>query len=203
MLPGKDLYYECPKCKNILSKGSLLSGNNIGAELFSDGKQIAPMLPEFPSISKCSKCSTIFWLNKVSIIDNDEIEDVEQAKFLTPDEYIIAIQNNNYKSKKEELFLRTRLWWKFNNRIRDNKALFEKENDEKIWAENIERLIKLLNYNDIDQRIMIAELNRNLGNFQKCSDILATLTNPDYDDFKELFAREIANKNTNVFKLWG
>ena len=202
MLPGQDLYYECPMCSSLLSNRSLTSGNTFGAEQFSDGKQIAPMLPEFPSISKCSKCNNIFWLNKENEVEVEELDGIEYANFLNIDEYSLAIHNKNYKSKGEEIFLRKRIWWEFNDRVRAGKDLFETDNDDVTWIENTHSLLGLLDSKKIDQRIMIAELNRNLGNFQKSKEILATITDPDYKEILGLFAKEIANENRNVFQLW-
>jgi len=48
MLPGPNEYFKCSKCSQIVSRGSIASGNTFGAVLYSDGNQIAPMLPKFP-----------------------------------------------------------------------------------------------------------------------------------------------------------
>ncbi|MCL2039289.1 MAG: hypothetical protein FWG85_02540 [Bacteroidetes bacterium] len=60
---GPYYIYKCPKCSNLLQKGSISSGNNLGATHYSDGKTILPMLPQFPNLTKCKKCNTILWLN--------------------------------------------------------------------------------------------------------------------------------------------
>jgi hypothetical protein len=52
MRPGPDYIFECPKCSTLIKRGSLKSGNGFGAKLFSDGKQVAPRLPEFPKLTK-------------------------------------------------------------------------------------------------------------------------------------------------------
>ena len=106
--------YKCPNCRNTLSKGSLLSGNTIGAKLFSDGKQIAPMLPEFPMITICTECDTIFWLNKktevknrnpvkillhkIMKVKNSSHVNIERARFLTISEYLAALENEKNRS---------------------------------------------------------------------------------------------------------
>ena len=74
MIPGPDYIYECPnsKCPNHLIQGSLASGNTFGQRIFSDGKNIAPMLTQFSTITKCQKCDTIFWMKdakKIGEID--------------------------------------------------------------------------------------------------------------------------------------
>lgn len=46
MLPGNPQILTCPYCGQTKNIMSLLSGNTFGAQLWSDNKQIAPMLPE-------------------------------------------------------------------------------------------------------------------------------------------------------------
>jgi len=62
MTPGPDLAYKCPNCGKFIARESIGSGNTCGATLYSDGKCIAPMLPEFPYIIKCKKCKVFYWL---------------------------------------------------------------------------------------------------------------------------------------------
>ena len=68
MIPGGNIYYTCPICKNIISKGTLISGNTFGAKHYSDHKTIADMLPQYPEITKCKKCHNIFWLDEELLI---------------------------------------------------------------------------------------------------------------------------------------
>lgn len=199
MILGNNKYYECPNCSNILAKGSLISGNTFGAQLFSDGKQIAPMLPEFPSITKCPKCSSIFWLKDE--IEDKEFENFDDATFLNIFEYYAVLEHENYNSPDEELFIRERIWWLFNDRVRSGKDLFISEAEKTIWKENIDRLILMLEYEDLNQRIMIAELNRNLGNFRECKDILDSISDPNFNWFQKAFEKELTKENKNVFQL--
>ena len=46
MMPGNPRILICPFCGTEKQIMSLISGNTFGAELWSDNKQIAPMLPE-------------------------------------------------------------------------------------------------------------------------------------------------------------
>ena len=68
MIPGPQYVYKCPSCGNLLQQESLMSGNTFGAHLYSDGKREAPMLPEFPAISRYRKCNLVFWLFKLELI---------------------------------------------------------------------------------------------------------------------------------------
>lgn len=199
MIPGEDEFYECPICGNILSRGSLMSGNTFGAKLYSDGKQIARMLPEFPSITKCPKCTSIFWLKDE--IKSRKTGDADRASFLTIPEYLSVLEHKNYDSSAEENFIRTRIWWLFNDRVRSGRNLFISEAEKTIWKDNIDCLISMQDYEDINKRIMLAELNRNLGNFQECKDILTSISDPNMDWLIEAFENELTKENTKVFQL--
>lgn len=207
MLPGPELVYKCPNCDNLIKNGSLMSGNTIGALIFSDGKRIAPMLPEFPDLTICKKCDHIFWLSKLKEIgsfnwgQNFQEQNVDDAEFLTIDEYFRALELGVPDNIEEEIFIRQRILWTFNDRVRDGEKLFNSENDNAKWKSNIDRLITILDKDEIDNKIMIAELNRALGNFDKCLTIIDGIEIPELDWLKEAFRKECNNKNQKVFQL--
>ena len=201
MLPGPIEYYKCPKCQSLTSRGSLLSGNTFGAKLYSDGKQIAPMLPEFPAIIKCKKCGTFFWLkdeNEIKI--EDETIESYSAEFLSVNEYNEAINSEIFTNNKELHFLRIRLWWAFNDRIRQNNDIFLSENDQQIYEKNCLKLLEILDKNDINEKIMCAEIYRNLGSFNECQKIIETLEDK-FSWIKELLNIECNNNNKNVIVI--
>ena len=200
MLFGLDQYYQCPKCSNILYKGSLISGNTMGAKLYSDGKEIAPMLIEFPVISKCSKCNTIFWLENEIEIENHK--DSEKAEFLTISDYQTALKNKLFRSKEEEIYIRKGIIWGFNDRLRNGDPLIDSESEKEIWTNNIQKLISLLDQNDLEEKILIIELLRYQGNFMDSLGLLETIHNPKLEWLVQLFGKEISNKNKNVFQLY-
>ena len=63
MLPGPTLIITCPKCNAPHRTGTLQSGNTFGAVCWSDGKMVAPMMPEEPTFTKCSACGTFCWVS--------------------------------------------------------------------------------------------------------------------------------------------
>jgi len=256
MEQGPSYVYKCPNCDNLILISSLLSGNTFGAKNYSDGKQVAPMLQESPKITKCPKCDTIFWLNGKNEFERYEMvyhkiqqfKHLKRANFLSFYEYITAIDNKVYKSRNDEIYIRQRLWWCFNDRVRDNVALFSCGSDEKIWYENINNLLNILveesdayqkvindtkneidfttnneynlsesnkpEYTDFNNlflrrttkendslKITIAEIHRNLGNFEKCMEILNSIENTEFNWLKEAFRKECNNRNTLVFLL--
>jgi hypothetical protein len=209
MLPGPYFVYKCPNCGNFLTKGSLMSGNTFGAKIFSDGKRIAPMLPEFPNLTKCKKCETIFWLSKLKEIEtyewddqkNTEWQKADEADFLEIEDYYNAIKNGIAENKEEEINIRRLIWWTYNDRIRKGQNIFNDEKDELCWLENIKRLKTLLDQSDINQRIMIAEINRNLGDFENCVSIVQSIVDNDLNWLKEKFLNECKRKNKWVIEL--
>lgn len=209
-LPGPDYTYRCPECSNLLKRGSLLSGNTFGATLYSDGKMIAPMLPEFPNLTKCEKCDTILWLSDMKAIDTNAIRDTEnvlpqknadRVKFLGVHDLSRFLEWDTVKNDKErEKTVRQRIWWTFNDRVRAGKEIFVQENDEVLWKQNCVRLIELLDTKDVNQKIMAAELHRNLGEFDACMELINALDD-DFDWIIEKFKKECDNKNKTLIKL--
>ena len=73
MLPGPDQMIACPKCKGVARYMTLMSGNTFGARVWTDGKQVAPMLPNPPAVVKCRHCEECYWLSEA-----EEIGSVDQ-----------------------------------------------------------------------------------------------------------------------------
>lgn len=209
MLQGPNYIYQCPKCDNLLSKGSLDSGNTFGTKMYSDGNRISPMLSEFPNLTKCSKCNTIFWLSKMKELGsyelgkniNEQWRAAEEAKFLTVYEYFTALETLISITKDDELFIRRRILWHFNDKTRIGEPLFSSKTDENLWLDNIKTLLDLLDINDINEKILLAELNRNLGNFERCVGILDSIEMTNLVWLKKAYKNECDIKNTKVFQL--
>ena len=97
MIPGPIEILECPYCKTYYKSNSLLSGNTCGALYWTDGKWKAPMLPQYPDVTKCTTCYNFFWIDdafKVGSIDVFtresrplEFENAREIKSLSIKEY--------------------------------------------------------------------------------------------------------------------
>ena len=186
-----------------------MSGNTFGAKIFSDGKRIAPMLPEFPDLTKCKKCDTIFWLSKLKEIgtyqwgdkNSSNWEKADNADFLDIEDYFKALNENITENKQEERFIRQSIWWSYNDRKRNGRNQFTDENDEIRWRENCIELISLLDQTDLNQKIMTAEIHRNLGDFENCNILIQNVDNNDLNWLKEKFINECNRKNKWVIEL--
>jgi hypothetical protein len=84
-LPGPDCYYSCPNCAKELLQGSWLSFNNFGATYWTDGREQAPMMPGFNSVTRCSGCQTFFWLEDAEC----RMEKASSAGWSGPDDRVV------------------------------------------------------------------------------------------------------------------
>lgn len=212
MLPGPTIIYKCPKCGNLIKNDSLLSGNTIGACHYSDGKMIALMMPDRPDITKCQKCKKILWLDDQCDIGSYDLweepnvdaewKNADQAYFLTIDEYLEALDSNLPEFIEQEYYLRLRVWWAYNDRVRwKGNKLFKNEQDEALWKANLEKLLELLDLDDYNDKIMSAEIYRCLGDFETCLSIIRGIQEPDFENIKDAFTKACKEKNTNVFQF--
>ncbi|NTU72720.1 hypothetical protein HGB07_00915 [Candidatus Roizmanbacteria bacterium] len=191
MLPGPTIYRECPSCNKPFTEHSLTSGNTFGAVYWSDGKMDAEMLPEFPAIVKCPDCNNIFWISDATVIgmydwfrgeDYEEPEEWKKAKSvidLKIEDYITAIEEKVFSGDdNREEYLRIHLWWLINDLIRyENRqpGLFKQHND--MFRANLKHLDKLLRCKDDDEKLMKAEIARELGEFDLCVNRLEDVSN--------------------------
>lgn len=209
MLLGPNTVYKCPNCENLITNGSLMSGNTNGAKIYSDGRMFATMYPEYPEITKCRNCDAIFWLNKIEEIgtynwgdaDNQDWENADEADFLYLDDYFRALKSGLATDKDEEIYIRENIWWAYNNRIRGGKKIFETNEDELVWEKNVKKLLELLDHSEEGDQIMVAELYRNLGNYKESISILKGIDNEYQNSVKKKLLKACKQKNRWVFLL--
>lgn len=208
MLYGQTYVYQCPHCSQFLTRNSLLSGNTFGSILYSDGKRISPMLPEFPDLTKCKKCGTLFWLSKLKETGSyewggskkKEWLSAEHAEFPAIADLMKSLDIGIAENKKEEIFIRIHIWWAYNDRVRAGEEMFINDDDESDWRKNLTSLLTLFDQSDVNQLLMSAEIYRNLGDFSNCEKLIAGL-NEKLAQIKEVLQKECARKNKLVVKL--
>ena len=66
--PGPTTVIACPHCGAAARQSTIMSGNTFGMEVWTDGKRIAPMLPESPPVVQCHKCQKCFWLTSAPVL---------------------------------------------------------------------------------------------------------------------------------------
>lgn len=211
MTPGPTYVYRCPNCDNLISRGSVSSGNTLDIRVYSDGRRIAPMMPQFPSITRCKKCNNFFWIRDAAEVAWYEPGQVvkfewlnaQQAYFLTVYEYAEALNKQFAANLEEEKYIRIRIWRGFNDRVREGGELFTNSDDERLWKDNIHKLLSLLDPEDDNQKLIMAELHRNYGHFDECLGILNFLDHPEMTRVIAAIRKECEAQRTLVFQLNG
>ena len=213
MIPGLDYIYQCPECGKRISIGSILSGNTFGATIYSDGKKDAPMLPNYPDLVKCSKCEAFFWLHNLRPVEEidawqkkswEETNNEEyplEASFLDLPDLLVALDKKVYRTEIEELDLRQNIWWAFNDRVRAGKEIFARPDHSAIWEDNLRKFQAMLDPEDPSDSVRIAEIHRNLSEFDKCMKKLNTIKDPDVIWVVEKIKSECMRGNSLVVKL--
>jgi len=237
MIPSNDNIYECPKCGHYLRNGALASGNTSRGTVYSDGKSIYPMLPDYPDLTKCKKCDNIFWLSELEKIGEDDCAwweksnskwaNVEYAEFLGIKDLFRALEISKPKKEKN---IRIWIWWAFNDRIRDGgNEMFIEVDDKDLWKQNCKALLNMLGDNiyekfmkiklyfkalfnmlgaeNINEKFIKIELYRNLGEFEKCIDLIESINVSDVEkrdlewvrDLKDQMKNKAEKKDSLVF----
>lgn len=189
---------ECDSCGQLILQHTILSGNTFNAVYWSDGKVEAPMLPDFPLLVKCPRCNGLLWIDDLVTIEDKDIIHALECKEMT--DFFSGLAGNseahsskyddcdlpvayNYPNLKDyilyvksktqtvdrEIYIRIRAWWSGND-ARRNCDLVESMAEEEII--NIVSLKSLLNINNTHEKIMKAEIYRELGQFDRALDLL-------------------------------
>lgn len=170
MIIGNPIIIQCPVCNTNYTKTSILSGNTFGGHFWSDGSFFAPMLPDQVVFTRCTECYSIFNINNApnhEALNYEDANGLPSVEHLTKEDLLKAIAENVFINKNEELYLRKRLWQKMNNHPwKDEMPSTFAISPE--YRQNAEALINLLNKSSEDEMLIIAELHRNLGNFNEC-----------------------------------
>jgi hypothetical protein len=182
--------------------------------------------PHFTSdLAKCPHCKKLFFRHNDKNAIEMDIRTAGRIKYIEDpwQEDLIGVIINNgkiaeglIKNRKEERTYRLDLWHELNKTTRNGRGKFSADELE-LWKNNCAALLPLMEkllkemqseknstqYRDKDRDnclIQIAELQRNLGNFDECMNLINKL-NGDWDWLKKQFERECEAKNIFTFEL--
>jgi len=192
MIIGPSQIIACPKCQGLASYLTLLSGNNIGAWVWTDGKVIAPMLPRPPAVVSCVHCGECYWRADAELIGTIDWNDCDRQQIdlartptkavvePTEEEYYQAIEKGLATDLKQERSLRMLAWWRRNDAFRFFGKLKKaarapaqgKQSTPLPWRENLAALLPLLDEGNNNDCLMKAEVLRQLGDFEAAKQIL-------------------------------
>ena len=219
---GFPVIYNCPSCGKKMQMQTYTSYTVSSSKYFSDGnvKESGICCAHFtPELAKCPGCYALFFRGNAKNTQASFITDTSKIKdILEPgrDDLINAVKNNFAKDWQEEKTLREMLWHDINEETRQGYNVLCGD-ELKIWQDNCAALLPLFKkslkemrlkknnekYNNSDREdclLMIAELYRNLGKFEKCMELLNELDNR-WSWMKKQFAWECKAKNIFTFEL--
>ena len=180
MLPGPTLIRRCSDCGKLIAQDTIASGNTFGAHFWTDGKVDAPMLPDQPWLVKCRHCGALLWIDEQEQVgekdpwesgdlDPDKFRDARECETPAASDYRANLAEGISDQRKER-YLRLRAWWAGND-PRRGEAPAGPLSDAEIA--NLRAFLPLLNESDENDRIMKAEVLRELGRFEDAVALLA------------------------------
>ena len=166
MLPGNCILASCPHCGEKKELLQLLSGNTFGAVLWSDAKQVAPMLPCVSDVQKCPACGHYFFLSEAETEEGDDYS-FETGR-LSFDEAVEAFNELKGCSNDNLGELSILVVWAFNDMIRENLTPTVEQYAK--FKDIVSGCLKNPIFNG--DEFFRAELFREIGEFEECMNIL-------------------------------
>lgn len=204
------MIYQCTHCDYLVLNDSIRRDDHVIGDLYSDGKRQLQYADDWPIITRCLKCGSIFWMReenaRMKVPSTKDIEEpylgVQNAIPLDIFDLMDCVEVNFFNNVDEELYLRTRLVWRFNDRYRfTNAPLYFTLREKEIWYNNLRRMRAMLDFRDYHERLMLAEVQRYLRNFAECMDIIGTFPY-ELSWMWEKYLYHCYQKNEYVFRIY-
>ena len=174
MMPGKPLRKECPYCHEVKELLSLLSGNTIGGEQWSDTKAIYPMCPRNSEIQKCPSCGKYYFLSEAKTLPEGEGWSISMnTGHLDFDELREAyVQLYESASEDKKFALRLNILYSFNDMYgRKGISTIDSGDAWEFFVDNCRSMLKM----EKTIPTLRAELYREIGEFEQCVQYLDSL----------------------------
>lgn len=182
MRMGMPLIKRCEECAGLFEEQTIKSGNTMGARSWTDGKMNAPMMPDIPWLVKCPHCRALLWLDEQPEARNLKwLKKKVRAGYIKPylklgiADYFKALEHRGLEANKER-YLRMRAWWAGNDKRRDTEIMSTLSSREKA---NLKALEGFMDLSDLSDRLMAAEIKRELGQFDQALDLLMDVLGED------------------------
>lgn len=164
MIIGPTLIKRCQACAGLVKEASMVSGHTKGATYWTDGAMLAPRLIITPALIKCPHCNSLQWSKSLEEIESISDSKSELASFYVEGELedllTFAQANSN---TEQQLKIRMLAWRKGNDTRRhsiEQVPLLDSE------VENLNAMWMLMNAQQSSDRVVQAEILRELGRFE-------------------------------------
>ncbi|MBQ2187575.1 MAG: hypothetical protein II401_03315 [Bacteroidales bacterium] len=205
MLPGLAKIIKCPFCGSNIELFTMRSGNTCGATFWSDQKMIAPMLPRVSPVQKCPSCGKYYLEYKQPYKEGDhESFNLGELSYQEWKEAYIQLQSDNNITKDDFQIIRCRIIHAYNDNYNRGKELSIPAEEEAFFSDIIHELIDSHKWEEKDL-LFKAELYREAGDMEKCSEVLSKISLGKHDDYKKSLINTIRTKmekgDKKVFRL--
>ena len=130
------------------------------------------MLPDHPLLAKCPVCAGLFWIDESVEVDTGFDAAKGKQQVLAPSEKnVLGFLSGRALPRDKEMFLRVAAWRSANDacrRVPNATPAFSKDQEQ-----NLKALSDMLDVKEPNQRILKAEIARELGNFDECLGLLS------------------------------
>lgn len=191
MLPGPEQVLQCPACGTVMLQPTISSGNTLDAVYYTDGYMDAPMLPQPAVLVRCPGCLAPFQRHRAQVLG--EVD--RYGTNLFPDErpatrrdpawrraprvqpaeradYLADLATHRY-AREDEIELRLELMHLCNHPRRRLPPRAKRPPVTSLEQANLRKLAALLDLRDDEERVMLAEVRRELGDFEMAGAMLA------------------------------
>jgi hypothetical protein len=199
---GPSQIFACPSCERKVAVTMALSENSFGAEHYSDGNSLFPMMLSPVLFHECKLCGHFFLLSEAKRIGSSyDLKGVDRVggNF---EMYKRALASWLNDSADRELNFRMELRWSFNQALEYDESintLAEKE----FQKVNMERLLELLPEDEPENLLLKADIARNLSLFKESKSILRKIKTKDIHllNVKHQLSKKINQRNSERFRL--
>lgn len=204
MYPGNTYILLPPRATEPVLLPSLASGNGHGAVAWTDGKIYARMLLDDLWLMKSPADGITFWKEEAEVIgefhpfsdEADKYIEYRHVKEPSERDYLMRLEEGGANTIEREKYVRQRLWWLGNDVIRKNGGMLIESH-----RKNLRRYIELLDADDDEERLAMAEALRELSEFEEAADLLEWRFPSYMETAASLITELVKQRNYEVAEL--
>jgi hypothetical protein len=200
----------CPFCGEKKELLSLVTGNTFGSVLWSDRKQISPMLPKVSPVQKCPRCGKYYLYYKQPTQTADhESSATGDLSYEEWKEAFAQLNADPSLDNKDKTFIYMRLIQAFNDHYYRGKApsiTKESTPPQEEYAyivQIIDLLISLKKWETPSTNLFKAELYREASHFSECEATLRAIDPYCLSDFeRSIYSSILARATAHDHKVF-
>jgi hypothetical protein len=170
---------ECPTCgeKYLVSRDTFVPSEK--TIRYSDGYFTDELNWRTPGIIGCVTCELGFLPEKGKVVVTPDWDDfyqnwshLTQAHPPAPGALALELRARRNMDTETEIIIRKEFWYSANHTETGRALMANNVKFKNYWIASLERFEELLDLNNPDERLLKAEVNRQLGRFELCIEII-------------------------------